>query len=783
MLPAGASPLLITVFSVAILLQSLSPASVLYTLTFALGIHLAPAMDGTPAEFLAFSETAFAGFMAVFLSLAGRQRTAGPATPVPLRGPEIDAEARYRLWQRCITDATIDPANLTVAWTRPENGDFYKVRRGDVEEWICWGILGKVPGELTGSEALELERYVLRLEEATRHRFPPGRSSESKVMRTTVAPLNVLSRPLLGYVLTDAIVGKMVTPSVLASMGFTSAKAGAVKYFYWEPPRAASLASAGPAPGSRAEGATADEDQPPGPPIVFIHGVGIGPISYSRFLVELQALGRPIYAVDLPFVSQRVALSVPDEDAWVDGVKAMLAQRAHSKATFVGHSLGTAYTAYVVRRRPELVAGLVFIDPVCFLMHHPDITQQMVFRDPTSLAEYVEDFLVRSEPFTTIALQRHVWWYRANLWLEDLPPGVPTSVVVSSKDSIVPAAALERYFTSWQARSRVNAVILRGLPHGGFLLDATERRRIVAAVAASPSPKTLLRSSLSRSLRVQVMSPIMDLQRGVVVEAGRLQEELVNTTLALREGIGARIGTGGALGAAEARGVAVEPKRVEELAAQMDRLRSSLADSTATVDQRRGSGLNISFISSFADAQRRAVKLVDDLMERELMPVAKNSLPCPSRRMRTGSRSRPPGSAADDALVVALVEAWITAERLLQAATDLQSAADQVSWLEVQQWLPRPSLRKTPAEPAPIKRALGALLAGGQLSPVLSERSRRVAENRRKRLVRRFVEDFTRRASTRVTQGSALLSDATNITALASAASQAVERAASQVPR
>ena len=165
-----------------------------------------------------------------------------------------------------------------------------------------------------------------------------------------------------------------------------------------------------------------------------------------QFVDELRAVcGCEVFVVELPFVAQRCVTDVPSEADFVRAIDEMLRSRGHERAVFVGHSLGSAFMGMVARTRPELYAGAVFIDPVraaaragvaraaslarcaaphrpqpslrlyydeqvCFLMHHPGITREMVFREWSGLSEYAEEFLVRSELFTAHYLQRHMHW-------------------------------------------------------------------------------------------------------------------------------------------------------------------------------------------------------------------------------------------------------------------------------------------------------------------------------------------------------------------------------------
>ena len=54
-----------------------------------------------------------------------------------------------------------------------------------------------------------------------------------------------------------------------------------------------------------------------------------------------------------------------------------------ASATFVGHSLGTMYLAWLARLQPHLLASCVFIDPIVFLLHQHNVAQAFLYSRPS----------------------------------------------------------------------------------------------------------------------------------------------------------------------------------------------------------------------------------------------------------------------------------------------------------------------------------------------------------------------------------------------------------------
>jgi pimeloyl-ACP methyl ester carboxylesterase len=122
-------------------------------------------------------------------------------------------------------------------------------------------------------------------------------------------------------------------------------------------------------------------------PIVFIHGIGCGICVYSNFIRKLYKLNRPLFLVELPHVSMRMVEDVPTMEETVREIEEMLTSKGFPKATFVAHSLGTAVCAWMIKEARKRVGGCVLIDPICFLLHYPDVAYNFVYREPAAANE------------------------------------------------------------------------------------------------------------------------------------------------------------------------------------------------------------------------------------------------------------------------------------------------------------------------------------------------------------------------------------------------------------
>jgi len=186
------------------------------------------------------------------------------------------------------------------------------------------------------------------------------------------------------------------------------------------------------------------------PPVVFVHGIGTLWLLLLHLIWPISK-GRSTFLVELPGVTfkpkELMQRSNPHEAA--RGIKFMLEKHSGGKASqakslFVGHSLGTIVLSWVSRYHPEMIGGLVFIDPITFLLSYHDICHNFLYGGHTSIPHKLIYYLASSELGIASTLQRGFWWESNNIFCEELPD-VPIHACLSGRDSIVPSALVKGY--------------------------------------------------------------------------------------------------------------------------------------------------------------------------------------------------------------------------------------------------------------------------------------------------------------------------------------------------
>jgi pimeloyl-ACP methyl ester carboxylesterase len=206
--------------------------------------------------------------------------------------------------------------------------------------------------------------------------------------------------------------------------------------------------------------------------VLFIHGIGVGLYPYANFLRDINEAcgddgGVGVIAVEIMTVSSRITYQAFDLDLIVNEIRAILKHHSWSKYILIGHSFGTGICTHLLKSQPTtpLVGPVVLIDPICFLLHLPDVAYNFTVRQPVRREELVLWYFGSKDIGVAHTLARRFFWHENILWKEDLEvdgrQGLEdraVTVVLSGEDGIIDAEAVRRYLT---ASSAVNDETIR----------------------------------------------------------------------------------------------------------------------------------------------------------------------------------------------------------------------------------------------------------------------------------------------------------------------------------
>ena len=128
----------------------------------------------------------------------------------------------------------------------------------------------------------------------------------------------------------------------------------------------------------------------------------------------------------------------------------------------------------------QKVTATLLVDPITFLLHHPTVAYNFLYRTPKRANEWQLWYFASRDPDIARTLGRHFFWNECIMWKEDLDGERKVAVVLSEEDQIVDAKEIRMYLTGeeslrWE-RDGLEVVWYPGLDHA-TVWDTRERRK------------------------------------------------------------------------------------------------------------------------------------------------------------------------------------------------------------------------------------------------------------------------------------------------------------------
>ncbi|KAF9923077.1 hypothetical protein BGZ67_010107 [Mortierella alpina] len=424
---------------------------------------------------------------------------------------------RQELFQRCLE--TVEEGDGVKRWIEVwfdtgrtnQPAQFEDIGRENMLRWMAWAFWAAPYQEVfqSPSAVQELNQMVDTIESVKKVKFSKGFNPDVDCIRMCLDPVIASHRPLIYYALlwvANVTVGLLFNLIGLTRYNTTLDKSHA---FESSDPSKVHTKVAG------ETRATPDlaywYRSPVNPendvPLVFIHGIGIGLVQYVHLVIALTFISRPLILIEVPYVSSQLfsAGCMTPNESYI-AVERILKRHGHPKASFYGHSLGTMLCAAICRASSatspkSIVAGLVLVDPICFLTHH-SLARNFAYRAPATACQLVIDLFAAREIGTSWYIMRRFTWTESIFfpiaWARrdqkllphqgKLSPVLPerTRVFLSSKDNLLDMEKVAHYL-----RTQVGLVegggeddelvVMEGMDHAQFLLRPEWFNRVLKA--------------------------------------------------------------------------------------------------------------------------------------------------------------------------------------------------------------------------------------------------------------------------------------------------------------
>jgi hypothetical protein len=389
------------------------------------------------------------------------------------------------------------------------------LKKGNVILWILWALFSTESYVPEWED--EINRYLVEIEQVLGHQLDNGYSNKPKAMRLTFDPVVILHRPLVWYIVSS---GNSLTPciytniySIRLSVVWTcgphfpfvlvdsniiplrngSIRSHPVPKLYYPKNLLTRTCRIGTAHIDRQRNLLFYSSMALGYDLVhwcplaqeFNTAIQIGIWIYLPFFSDLIAQDPDIGILIIEILPISMHMTSPplSRNASCRAIMRILTSLKISRLTLVSHSFGTVISTHILHDPflSPLISSMLFIDPIPFLLHHPSVAFNFVYRTPCTANEWALWYFASRDADISRALSRHFFWTENVLWKEELE-GRRVGVVLSGEDQIVDAEEVRKYLTGEQEMSRrwenngLEVLFYPGLDHG-TIFDTSERRK------------------------------------------------------------------------------------------------------------------------------------------------------------------------------------------------------------------------------------------------------------------------------------------------------------------
>ncbi|RMJ13501.1 hypothetical protein CDV36_006850 [Fusarium kuroshium] len=469
------------------LLHLVAPLSVVYSLASLL-VRLPFQL---PRELRAWLALEALFYLAVYLPLKEYLQRAAKHPVPPCRAD------RRKLFLQCHNNVP-DPAQYLRKWFRGAPAS--EIKRDNVKDFFRWAFLNT--GEHDPVYDEELEEYTQEMERLLGRKLELGRGN-AKCLRLTLDKVEMLHRSLTWYLCVFVV--DTIASISLRYHSFNLYRTSFRHFLATFPPRPFTLFATCASPAKSLTYWHRPHTSKTRLPILFIHGIGVGLYPYINFLADINAdvdeepsdgqVG--IIAIEIMSVSSRITYEAMSKEEMCDEIHRTLTAHGWEKCVLVSHSYGSVVAAQLLRS-PEIsqhIGPILFIDPVSFLLHLPDVAYNFICRRPSQPNEYLLSYFGSKDIGIAHTLFRRFFWADNLLWKEDIQDR-PVTVVLAGRDSVIDTKSIRAYLLgsgNWALETTdlmdlgrkddgLDVIWFQDLDHGQVFDEKRTRSRLVEIV-------------------------------------------------------------------------------------------------------------------------------------------------------------------------------------------------------------------------------------------------------------------------------------------------------------
>lgn len=414
----------------------------------------------------------------------------------------LSRNARRALFHKCFDNVPNLESYIQGWFLGAEIAD---IRRDNLREFILWAFFehDDIPAGLDDDIDDEVDEYIEVIETRLDYKFALGKGP-AKSLRLTIDPIHSTYRGLMWYIIifwVDAL-----THLAMRFSGFqyySRQTQHAVKTF---PPRLQELAwKQHESPAARLGYWYSEHTNTKQLPVLFIHGIGVGLLTYIHFLADLRKAqlnsegNIGIIAIELLPISFRLTQPMPRKDDLVAQISTILKHHNWREFTIASHSYGSVVTSQLLSDHvlQQQVRSVMLVDPVSVMLHLPTIAYNFTRRTPRLANEWQLWYFASTDPVVANCLGRHFFWRENIAWKEELVTSSADNFPVlerkvtaclAGRDIILDPLAAAQYLAQRSgeapelangASSEVTVLTFPRLDHAQVFDNAIDYRRII----------------------------------------------------------------------------------------------------------------------------------------------------------------------------------------------------------------------------------------------------------------------------------------------------------------